>query len=88
MMNDMSLFTDTADRSTSGNPLLFPWLGYFKNTKLIINSGLVNTSNYYDHLIKILSTNFPDTVPVEFYATGFKNCTVKQFSKFIDTIFE
>ena len=87
-MNDMSLFTDTADRSISGNPLLFPWLGYCKNNKLIINSGLVNTSNSYDHLIKILSTNFPDTVPIEFYVTGFKNCSTKQFSKFIDAIFE
>ena len=88
MMNDMSLFTDTADRSISGNPLLFPWLGYCKNNKLIIHSGLVNTSNSYDHLIKILSTNFPDTVPIEFYVTGFGNCTAKQFSKFIDAIFE
>ena len=65
MMNDMSLFTDTADRPTLGNPLLFLWLGYSsKSNKLIINSGLVNTSNSYDHLIKILSTNFPDTVPI------------------------
>ena len=88
MMNDMSLFTDTTDRPTLGNPLLFPWLGYSDNNKLIINSGLVNTSNSYDHLIKILSTNFPDTVPIEFYVTGFRNCTAKQFSKFIDAIFE
>ena len=93
MMNDISFLPNTdcypPSKEFEGkkDTNSFPWFTYSAENKMIINSGLANRSDSYDYLTKILSTEVPKTVPVEFYVTSFKGCNTKQFNIFVDALF-